>query len=85
MPGRRAAAGSVALSGGVAHPSDPAVVPVGGLSYRAQYKGDETYNPSTGPCETLAGDKLDSTTRPTSTGRKDTRADHVSADRLDGA
>jgi uncharacterized repeat protein (TIGR01451 family) len=60
--GQGAAAGSVALSDGVAHPSNPASVPVGGLSYRAQYSGDDTYNPSTGPCEPLAGDKLDSST-----------------------
>jgi uncharacterized repeat protein (TIGR01451 family) len=56
------AAGTVALSGGVADPSNTAVVPVGGLSYRAHYNGDSTYNESTGPCEPLAGDKLDSTT-----------------------
>jgi uncharacterized repeat protein (TIGR01451 family) len=56
------AAGSVALSYGVAHPSNDATVPVGGLSYRAHYNGDDTYNPSTGPCETLDATKLDSST-----------------------
>jgi uncharacterized repeat protein (TIGR01451 family) len=54
--------GPVALSGGVAHPSEDATVPVGGLSYQAHYLGDDTYNESYGPCEPLAGDKLDSST-----------------------
>jgi uncharacterized repeat protein (TIGR01451 family) len=57
------AAGSIALSNGLAHPSNDATVPVGGLSYQAQYKGDSTYNPSTGLCEPLVGDKLDSSTK----------------------
>ncbi len=61
--GDGAPAGSAALNNGVAHPSDVAVVPVGGLSYRAHYKGDDTYKPSFGPCESLVGDKLESTTR----------------------
>jgi uncharacterized repeat protein (TIGR01451 family) len=61
--GGAADAGSVVLSDGVAHPSAPAVVPVGGLSYQAHYKGDDTYNESYGPCEPLVGDKLDSTTK----------------------
>ena len=37
-------------------------MPVGGLSYRAHYLGDDTYKASFGPCEPLAGDKLDSST-----------------------
>jgi uncharacterized repeat protein (TIGR01451 family) len=57
------AAGSVALVNGIAHPSDEATVPVGGLSYQAHYKGDDTYKDSFGPCEPLAGDKLDSSTK----------------------
>jgi uncharacterized repeat protein (TIGR01451 family) len=56
------AAGSVAVSNGVAHPSEDATVPVGGLSYRAHYLGDDTYKESLGPCEPLVGDKLDSST-----------------------
>src|SRR5512132_4327913 len=56
------AAGSIALSDGVAHPSNDATVPVGGLSYKAHYAGDATYKPSDGDCEPLAGTKLDSLT-----------------------
>ena len=62
MQGEGAAAGTVSLDGGVAHPSNTAVVPVGGLSYKAHYNGDDTYNASTGACEPLAGTKLDSST-----------------------
>jgi uncharacterized repeat protein (TIGR01451 family) len=57
------AAGSVALVNGIAHPSGEATVPVGGLSYQARYKGDDTYKESLGPCEPLGGDKLDSSTK----------------------
>ena len=37
--GQGTAAGTVALVSGVAHPSSDAIVPVGGLSYRATYNG----------------------------------------------
>ena len=47
------AAGSIALSNGVAHPSNDSTVPVAGLSYRAHYNGDSIYNAADGPCETL--------------------------------
>ena len=52
----------IALVAGVADPSASAVVPVGGLSYRATYNGSTTYNTSTGPCEPLTATKLDSST-----------------------
>src|SRR5204863_6133294 len=48
----------VTLDGnGVAHPSADATVPVGGLSYRAHYNGNATYNEPDGPCETLNPNK----------------------------
>jgi uncharacterized repeat protein (TIGR01451 family) len=49
----------VALSGGAAS-STAVAVPAGGLAYQAVYSGDSTYNASTGPCEQLTGDLLDS-------------------------
>lgn len=52
--GTGADAGTVALSGGVADPSDPETVPDAGLSYQAHYSGDGTYVPADGPCEPLA-------------------------------
>ena len=63
--GEGASAGTVDLDGGVAHPSDTAAVPAGGLSYKATYNGSDVYNASTGDCEPLVGDKLDSTTATT--------------------
>ena len=61
--GEGTSAGTVTLDGsGIAHPSSTAVVPVGGLSYKAHYNGSDTYEGSTGPCEALAGDKVASTT-----------------------
>ena len=74
----------VALSGGVAHPSEDATVPVGGLSYQAHYLGDDTYNDAYGPCEPLPGTKLDSTTRD-GRAQRGSRRDHARSDRLDGA
>ncbi len=43
----------VELEDGVAHPSDPIVVPPGGLSFRAQYDGDSTYDDEDSACEPL--------------------------------
>ena len=52
-------AGTVALDGsGVAHPSNSAVVPAGGLSFRGHYSGDAVYASGDGPCETLAATQL---------------------------
>ena len=43
-------AGTITLdANGVADPSNPTTVPVGGLSYQATYNGSATYNTSTGP------------------------------------
>ena len=60
--GEGAAAGTVTLASGIAHPSNTAVVPVGGLSYKAHYNGNDVYDASDGACEPLAGDKLGSST-----------------------
>jgi len=47
-------AGAVTLNGvGVAHPSDTATVTEAGLSYKAHYNGDVTYDAADGPCEVL--------------------------------
>ena len=57
--GEGSAAGTVALDGsGVAHPSNSAVVPAGGLSFRGHYSGDAVYTAGDGPCETLAATQL---------------------------
>jgi len=52
------AGNDVTLVNGIAHPSDPIVVPAGGLSFRAQYDGDSTYDDEDGPCEPLTPTKL---------------------------
>ena len=44
---------------GVADPSDPVVVPVGGGSFAAHYNGDDAYKQSDGACEPLSATKLD--------------------------
>src|SRR5205085_2394483 len=51
----------VALSGGAAS-SSSTTVPATGLSYKAVYSGNATYNGSTGDCEPLSSDKLASST-----------------------
>ena len=57
--GEGSTAGTVALDGsGVAHPSNSAVVPAGGLSFRGHYSGDAVYTAGDGPCETLAATQL---------------------------
>src|SRR5437868_3887929 len=51
----------VALSGGVADPSQTAVQTAGGISFSAHYNGSTTYNESTSVgCEQLSPVKLDS-------------------------
>ena len=60
--GAGTAAGSPALAAGVAHPSSDAVVPAGGLSFKAHYNGDSKYNGADGPCEPLTATKLNSST-----------------------
>ena len=56
--GRAAAAGTVALARpGLRIRPSTAVVPVGGLSYKAHYNGSTTYNGSDGACEPLTGDE----------------------------
>src|SRR5207244_1008311 len=51
----------VALSAGAAS-SSSTTVPATGLSYKAVYSGNATYNGSTGDCEPLTADKLASST-----------------------
>ena len=81
----------IALVAGVADPSASAVVPVGGLSYKATYNGSTTYNTSIGACEPLTATKLDSLDgdrHSSRCGRErcgGRRGDHVGADRFDGA
>ena len=53
-----AAGTAVALVSGVAHPSNDATVPAGGLSYMAHYNGDATYTGKDGDCEALTAEKL---------------------------
>jgi uncharacterized repeat protein (TIGR01451 family) len=48
---------SIALASGSASSGDT-TVPVGGLSYKAHYLGDDTYTTGDGPCEPLTGSKL---------------------------
>lgn len=56
--GQGSVAGTVALSGGVAHPSDPETISAAGsYSFMAHYEGDSVYNPSEGACEPLRVDK----------------------------
>jgi hypothetical protein len=56
--GTGASAGTITLSGGIAHPSDDATVPVGGLSYQAHYNGSTLYDEADGPCEALTATQL---------------------------
>jgi uncharacterized repeat protein (TIGR01451 family) len=54
-----AAAGSGSLaSGSFDNSANTATVPVGGLSYKAHYAGNDTYNAGDGPCEALDASKL---------------------------
>ena len=53
-----AAGTAVALVSGVAHPSNDATVPAGGISYIAHYNGDATYTGKDGDCEALTAEKL---------------------------
>jgi hypothetical protein len=46
-------AGTVTLVNGVAHPSNDATAPDGGLSYKAHYNGGGLYAAADGPCEPL--------------------------------
>jgi uncharacterized repeat protein (TIGR01451 family) len=57
--GDSASAGEVELEDGVAHPSDSVVVPPGGLSFRARYEGDSTYDDESSACEPLEAEKLE--------------------------
>ncbi len=55
-------AGTVALAGGVAHPSDSfTVTTAGGMAYRAHYNGDANYAGADGPCEPLSVDRINPT------------------------
>jgi uncharacterized repeat protein (TIGR01451 family) len=57
--GTAKAAGSVQLNGsGFGHPSDTATVGAGGLSFRAHYSGDASYQAADGDCEPLEAKKL---------------------------
>ena len=47
----------------MADPSNSALVPAGGLSFRAHYDGDAVYHPGDGPCEPLTSSKLTPTVR----------------------
>ena len=58
----QAAGANIALVGGVAHPSSDAVVGVNGLSFKAHYNGNATYNEADGPCEPLEPTKIASQT-----------------------
>jgi uncharacterized repeat protein (TIGR01451 family) len=63
----------VALSSGTANSSDT-TVPTTGLSYKAVYGGNDTYNGSTGDCEPLTPDKLVSSATTTILGPDDETA-----------
>jgi uncharacterized repeat protein (TIGR01451 family) len=65
--GTGANAGTVTLVNGVAHPSNDATVPSGGLSYRAHYNGDSVYTAGDGLCEPLTGIEQPPTPTPTPT------------------
>ncbi|HLO30005.1 MAG TPA: Ig-like domain repeat protein, partial [Anaerolineales bacterium] len=59
--GASVGASTVALSGGVAHPSsDEGPLAAGSYSFQATYSGDSNYNESTSPCEPLTVSKSDS-------------------------
>ncbi len=62
--GTGTAAGTVTLVAGVAHPSNTATVPAGGLSYMAHYAPDASakYVPGDSDCEPLTANKLASNT-----------------------
>ena len=56
-------AGTVAVSGGVAHPSDDqGPLAAGAYSFRAHYNGDSNYKESTSDCEPLTVNKADTQT-----------------------
>ena len=53
------AAGTVTLDGsGIAYPSNTATVTSSGLSFKAHYNGDASYNAADGACEPLTATKL---------------------------
>ncbi len=61
--GQGTAAGSVALSGGIADPSNTeGPLSAGSYSFKAHYNGDGTYNPSDALCEPLGVNKIASHT-----------------------
>ena len=56
-------AGTVAVSGGVAHPSDDqGPLAAGAYSFKAHYNGDSNYEESTSDCEPLTVNKADTQT-----------------------
>jgi hypothetical protein len=55
-------AGTVALAGSVAHPSDSFTInSAGGMAFRAHYNGDVNYTGADGPCEPLAVERINPT------------------------
>ena len=64
--GNSVGAGTVALAGGVAHPSTAfGPLATGSYSFRATYNGDTNYTASTGLCEPLTVTKADTSTATT--------------------